>query len=100
MNNANNELSDKFGMIDGNPLKYMLGIHVEREQQTGDIFIHQQKIIQGILRKYKADHLSQNSILALPNQLLFVDMSSTKENEYGHVLELPYRQKLGGFATW
>ena len=52
----------------------MLGIHVEREQQTGDIFIHQQKIIQGILRKYKADHLSQNSILALPNQLLFASI--------------------------
>ena len=55
-------------------LKYMLGIHVERDQHTGDIFMHQQKFIQE-----KLDHLIPSPILALSNQQLYVDMSQQRK---------------------
>ena len=70
----------------------MLGIDVERYQPTRDTFIHQQKFIEEILRKYKVDQLIPSPILTLPNQQMFVDMSSTKENKNDHILELPYWQ--------
>lgn len=42
---AKAELSSTFEMTDGGCLHYCLGIHVVRDEQTGRIFIHQQKFI-------------------------------------------------------
>ena len=42
------------------------------------------------------DQLIVSLILALPNHKMFVDTSSTSENEKDCVIELPYRQILGG----
>ena len=50
MKNAKHELHNKL-VIDDGPLKYMLGIHVEREQHTKDMSIHEPKFIQDNLRK-------------------------------------------------
>lgn len=94
INKIKNLLQQKFKMKDLGNVKDILGIHVEREGDTGNIKISQKRYIQDVLKRFDMEQCNPLST-PLEQNLNIAEIELEAKNTESAMIDKPYRELVG-----
>lgn len=96
LNTVKRKLKSEFEITDLGQITDILGIHIEREGETGSIKLSQEKYINDLLKKFNMNSAKTVSTPIESNTKITKDLEPKDDEERKQMKNRPYRELVGG----